>query len=107
MRHKVEISGPAEKDLEEAYLWIRDDAGVATATEWRLGLYKKVQSVETFPMRFGYAFEHYYSPIELRQALYYSHRIIYTVENDKTVMILHIRHIARKPITKRDIRRHD
>ena len=107
MKHKVEMSGPAERDLEDAYLWVRDDASTAVATEWRLGLYKKIESLETFSRRFGYAFEHFYSPIELRQAIYFSHRIIYTIEDDSTVLVLHIRHAARRPISKRDIRRDD
>ncbi len=94
MKHSVEITEPAERELEEAYCWIRDNYSSARAARWRQGLYTKVDTLEQMPQRCGFAPENDWCDIELRQLLYGSYRILFTIY-DTRVFVLHIRHGAR------------
>ncbi len=75
--------------MEDAYQWIARDSPAA-ARRWREGLYQVATSLETLPFRYGRAPEDDAVDFELRQYVYKSHRILYTVIDD-TVYILHIR----------------
>ena len=95
MKHHVEITEPAEFDLEEAYCWIRDNHSPARAARWRQGLYAKVETLERMPERCGFAPENDWCDFELRQLLYGAYRILFTIR-DASVFVLHIRHGARR-----------
>jgi len=103
MKYRVNITVPAEGDLEDAYQWIARDSSQA-AERWRKGLYRVIDSLETLPFRYGRAPEASAVDFELRQYVYKSHRILYTVIGD-TVHILHIRHGARQLLKTHEIRR--
>jgi plasmid stabilization system protein ParE len=94
MKYRVEITATAEADLDKAFQWIEKDS-LAAAQRWRKGLYKVATSLEGLPFRYGLAPENAAVDFELRQYVYKSHRILYTVIGD-TVYILHIRHGARE-----------
>jgi plasmid stabilization system protein ParE len=102
MKYRVEITAPAETDVEEAYLWILKNSPAA-AIRWRNGLYEVAQALETFPHRFGMAPEAAAVDFELRQFVYKSHRILYTVKED-VVYILHVRHGARRLLASDEVR---
>ncbi|MBW3598001.1 MAG: type II toxin-antitoxin system RelE/ParE family toxin [Planctomycetes bacterium] len=101
MKYRVEITAPAESDIEEAYLWIRNNAPEA-AVRWREGLYHVAQELETSPRRFGLAPEDAVVDFEVRQFVYTSYRILYTVKDD-AVYILHVRRGARQFLTAEEI----
>ena len=88
----------AEQDLEHAYFWYIQAAGKRFAREWRQAVYELIATLDTFPQRFSRAFEADKSPLELRQLTYSSHRIIFTIEADGTVLILHIRQNSQAPV---------
>jgi len=89
-RYEVIVQPLAEKELREAFEFIRTDSPNAAAT-WLRGLYEVVKSMETLPKRFAFAREREDVNADVRQTVYHSHRILFTVE-DKTVFIHHIRH---------------
>jgi len=95
MKYHVEITEPADVDLEEAYCWIRDNHSPTRAAKWREGLYAKVDTLERMPERCGFAPENDWCDFELRQLLYGSYRILFTIRADR-VFVLHIRHGARR-----------
>jgi len=82
----------ARDEANEAAMYIRDKSSPETALRWREGLMEAVYSLTKLPHRCGYARENgYVRKRELRQLLYKSHRVIYTVIDDE-VHILRVRH---------------
>jgi plasmid stabilization system protein ParE len=102
MKYRAEITAPAEAELQAAYQWIARDSPAA-AERWRKGIYDVARSLETLPFRYGLAPENAAVDFELRQYVYKSHRILYTVI-DKTVYILHVRHGARQFMQPVDVK---
>lgn len=72
-RYRIMISPEAERDIEEAYLYI------------------KVQSLSTFPLRCPLAPESDLFQLEIRHLIINNYRILYTITED-AVYILHARH---------------
>lgn len=69
-----------------------------TALRWYKGLEEVVAGLTDMPGRFPYARENdQFSDVELRQIIYESHRIVFTVRGD-VVHILHIRHNAQRGV---------
>lgn len=95
MKYNVDITEPAEVDLEQAYCWIRDNHSPTRAVKWRQGLYAKIDTLERMPERCGLAPENDWCDFELRQLLYGSYRILFTICAG-VVFVLHIRHAARR-----------
>jgi len=103
MAYRVEISIPALKDAEKAFLYIRDDAS-EKAKDWYEGLLKTIFTLENSPLRCAVAQESKDAGIEVRQLLYgnkkHSFRILFGVSLDaktgeKVVRIYRIRHGSR------------
>ena len=101
MKRKVEITAPAEAEIEKLYLWIREDAP-GRAAQWRQGLYQAAERLSTFHERFGVAPESKLVPQEIRQFFYRPCRILYTVTED-AVYILHVRHAARRFMKREEL----
>ena len=101
MKRKVEITAPAEAEIEKLYLWIREDAPVR-AVKWRQGLYEAGERLSSFPERFGMAPESKLVRQEISQFFYPPCRILYTVTED-TVHILHVRHAARRFMKREEL----
>lgn len=88
--YEVILRAEAEQDLSEAYLYVwRDSPG--NAAKWLQGLYDAVGSLETMPESCPFAREKEVLGHDLRQLVYASHRIIFSVEKNK-VYVHHIRH---------------
>jgi plasmid stabilization system protein ParE len=102
MKHRVNISAPAEAELDEAYCWIRDNHSPERASRWRLGLYDKIESLEQMPTRCSFAPENDWSDLELHQLLYEWYRIIFTIHEGE-VHVLHIRHGARRFLSRDEL----
>lgn len=96
-RWRVVIEGSAERDIEEAYLWLAERAPDA-ATRWFNSLYNTIASLETFPERCPLAPEADFFQREIRQILHgrrhYKFRILFTI-GERAVHILHVRRGAR------------
>ena len=96
MKTKVVISAQAEVDIENAYLYIRQDAP-ETAARWRRRLLSAICTLDHFPLRYEIAPEARDAGIELRHMLFGAYRVLYLVDG-KTVRIQGVRHGARRPM---------
>lgn len=100
-RFEVLVSAPAEAEIEAAYLHIRQDAP-ANAAKWRGGLVDAAATLETFPERCRLAPENGAFELEIRQLVYGSYRLLFTVR-EKAVVILHVRHGAQEWMKPEDV----
>jgi plasmid stabilization system protein ParE len=101
MNFSVEFTDVADMEAQEIWLYLLG-RNPNYAERWQRGLEEAVASLETFPRRCSLAPENRSFPYELRQLLYGSYRLLFTLidadgdgEND-TVRILHIRHQAQR-----------
>jgi plasmid stabilization system protein ParE len=103
MSYNVVIFPSAQKDIDQAYRWLVQHTPKA-ATLWHFELMGAIASLEAFPYRCPLARENKYFKDELRQLLCGKYRIVYTVK-DEEVHIIHVRHIARKPVKPKRIQK--
>jgi len=101
MTYRVEISRRAERDIEEAFQYIRSRAP-ENAIPWRDRLERRLRSLRTNPEGFGFAPENDVTEADVRQLLYGTYRVLYTVRKD-TVFIITVRHGARLFLTAEEI----
>jgi len=83
----------ARDEAVEAALYIAGRGSAESAARWYEGLVEALDSLRRMPERCGFARENDCFSVELRQLVYKSHRIIFTVR-EKTVHVLHGRHAA-------------
>jgi len=95
MKYVVIIQPRAESDIDQAAEWIAQDSPT-NAARWYDGLTKAIFSLQDFPARCSVAPENGTFPGVIRQLLYGSYRILFTVKDD-AVHVLHVRHGARSP----------
>ena len=113
--YDVRLSERAQRDIDFATVHFAETASVQIAISWRDGLIEFLESLCTFPRRFPVAPERF--QVEIRQALYrrqksrVAYRILFqitgedeTANQTPTVRILHIRHAAARPITRKEAR---
>ena len=98
MPFEVVITDIALADAEEYVTFIRSDRQEPQAAErWWNGLLEAIFSLETMPERCPVIPEHAHFPEEIRHLLYFSHRILFSVQK-RTVTILRIYHASRREI---------
>lgn len=98
MRCKVIFRPEARDEALDAADYIAEHGSPEIALQWYEGLEAAIGSLESIPARCGYAREHEAFPgIELRQLVYKSHRLIFTIR-ENVVHVLHVRHVARANI---------
>jgi len=102
MAFRVEMSPEALAEIEQAFLWLHDEAPNA-ARRWYNGLIDALHSLADQPRRCPLAPEDNAFDDEIRQLLYGRRhnrfRILFTVHG-KTVRILHVRHGARRYLAR-------
>jgi plasmid stabilization system protein ParE len=103
MKRKVLLTPQAKQDIRAAYLYIRAEAPEA-ARRWRVRLLELTRTLSTFPERHEISSEGTEVGIELRQMLFGSYRILYTVEA-RSVVIHALRHGARRPLLPGEVLR--
>jgi plasmid stabilization system protein ParE len=96
MSRKIHLSQQARRDIEQAYLYIRQDAP-ERAARWRLRLQATIQSLKSFPERHAVVFDAAVAGREVRQMTFGVYSVLYSVQADR-IDILTIRHGARRPI---------
>lgn len=84
-RYEVVISSEAEENIYSAFRYI-DDRAPRNAERWLRGLYSSIATLETFPRRCSFARERKYFKEELRQLIYKSHRIVFYVEDARSIV---------------------
>ncbi len=96
MTYRVEVARTAERDLRAAHRWIAKRAPEA-ADRWLEGLAAAFDSLAQHPGRCPLAAESAAFRTEIRQLLYGSYRLLFTIRGRK-VLVLHVRHAARRPL---------
>lgn len=96
MAHKVRLTERAYAELDEIVAYIAQNAPIAALT-WRDSVWRKVDSLEHFPLRHGLAPEAEAAGADIRQTLLGVYRILYRVSDD-WVTVCGIRHGARRPM---------
>jgi len=102
--YRVELSDQAERDMEAAWLWI-SERSPSGATNWWNGLARTILALELHPLRHPKAPESAVFREDIRQAIYgrrnARYRILFTVRENR-VIVLHVRHGARKVLGPAD-----
>ncbi|MBI5758161.1 MAG: type II toxin-antitoxin system RelE/ParE family toxin [Planctomycetales bacterium] len=102
MNYTVELTERATNDIRQAYKYIRQH-GPAHPDDWKRDLERKLISLEMLPEACGFALENDYCSAELRQTFHGPFRIVFTIR-ETTVHVLTVRHGARRPLSRRDVR---
>ncbi len=94
MRYTVIFRAEARDEALDAADYIAEHGSHEAALRWYEGLEAAIRSLETMPAHCPHARERDAFPgIELRQLLFGSHRLIFTIRA-REVHVLHIRHAA-------------
>jgi plasmid stabilization system protein ParE len=102
---QVDITEPALVDAEDYVRFIRDVKKEPRAAErWFRGLVQAIFSLEDLPERCPVIPEEEEFSFEIRQLIYFSHRIIFRVEHQtKRVVIYRVYHGSRQNLGHADI----
>jgi plasmid stabilization system protein ParE len=91
-RHKVIVTPEAQAGILESFRFLHEDSP-QNASHWLIDLYSKIDTLEHFPERCSYARESEFVDEDLRQLVFGSHRIVFSVDPaTTTVYVLHVRH---------------
>ena len=97
MGYRVLIDPKAVAEIEEAYVWLAQQAPRA-ALRWFNGLYEAIESLRDFPRRCALAPETRSVDREVRQLLFGRrggvYRVLFSISG-QTVQVLRVRHSAR------------
>lgn len=95
MQHyDVDIAPAAADQIREAFYYIYERSP-QNGQAWLRKLYQKMESLETLPHRCGAIREYDAFEEDVRELLHFSHRVIFTVdEDDSTVKVHAVRHAA-------------
>ena len=105
-RFRVSLTADAVADTNgySSYLANEQQASARVVQRWLEGLEAAVAGLEYHPTRCPLIPEQRRFRRPIRQVLYYSHRIIFTVnEEQQEVIILRVYHSARRPIQRDDL----
>jgi plasmid stabilization system protein ParE len=86
LRYAVNVTGPAEKDIQEAYGWLHAEFPEA-AERWFEGIFEAIYGLESFPLRCSLAPESSDHQEQIRQLIYASHRILFAVRSQKVIIL--------------------
>ncbi|MBN4059008.1 type II toxin-antitoxin system RelE/ParE family toxin [bacterium AH-315-J04] len=94
--YRVEFTPDARKDMIDYALYIANqEQDNDRSLAWHDGMHEAVMGLETMPNRHGYARENDAFEETVRQVIYKSHRAIYTVHEDISLVAIHrVRHTA-------------
>ena len=106
MTFRVILHHKALVEAFDAAKHIADEGSPEYARRWYDDLSQKLQSLEHNPHRCSYAREHDGSEPALRQLLFHSHRLIYTVIGDE-VHVLRVRHPRQDELDEMERPRHE
>ncbi len=113
--YAIRIHSSARRDIEEVVNRMVILTDEKYAAEWHSGLLDKMAAIATFPRRTPLADENCLFRAEVRVILYRFassnavYRILYSInepdEDAPFIHVLHIRHGARKPMTRAEARK--
>lgn len=95
--YTVIITPAAEADVVESFAYIQERSPL-NAERWLRQLYKAIHDLEGFAGH-GRAREADFLDADLRQKIFKSHRIVYTVDKAAKIVTVHyVRHASRRAV---------
>jgi plasmid stabilization system protein ParE len=104
---RVIVTGPAKRDIKQAYEWWANNRSVEQANRWYAGIQGAIRSLRTNPERCALAIESDLLVQGIRQLSFGlgrrpTHRIVFAIE-DSTVVVLRIRHASQDALSTEDL----
>lgn len=97
-RYKVIVTPEAEASIRESFMYILARSPM-NAERWIRELYAEIDTLETMPERCPYALERKYFEEDLRQLLFKSHRVVFSVNKARHAVYVHeVRHAKRRAL---------
>ncbi len=98
MKFQVIVTPEAQAGIRESFAYIHERSPL-NAARWIQALYGQIDTLEKFPERCAFARERESLEENLRQLVFKSHRIVFTVEKkEKRVYVLYVRHAKRRAL---------
>lgn len=98
MKYHVIVTPEAQAGIRESFAYIHERSPL-NAARWLQALYAEIDILEKFPERCAVAREREYLDEDLRQLVFKSHRVVFTVQKkEKRVYVLYIRHAKRRAV---------
>jgi len=98
VKYQVIVTPDAQAAIRESFAYIHERAPLKAA-RWLQALYREIDTLERFPERCAFARERKYLDADLRQLVFKSHRIVFTVEKrEKRVYVVYVRHASRRAV---------
>ena len=97
--YTVNITDEVDASIRRSFSYIYERSP-QNAINWLRGLYQAIDTLETMPERCPLIREHEAFEAEVRNLVYHSHRIIFTVNDEASIVEVHaFRHGAQDDIT--------
>ncbi|MEX2215457.1 MAG: type II toxin-antitoxin system RelE/ParE family toxin [Phycisphaeraceae bacterium] len=100
MIYRIEFSPRAEAEISDAARFIARDSPL-NARRWYDGIFEAIMGLDEMPHRYAFAREKETLNIELRQLVFKSYRVIFSVKDD-LVKIHRVIHTARDVLKSPD-----
>lgn len=103
MAYKVRVSRPAERDIEQAFIFIGNRSPRA-AIIWLDGIQQAIISLAEMPNRASLIPENARLKSRYRHLIHDNYRIVFQVDEEKkTVSVIRVYHSARSPLNNEDV----
>ncbi|MEX2139147.1 MAG: type II toxin-antitoxin system RelE/ParE family toxin [Pirellulales bacterium] len=107
MTYTVIATERAAREIEDAAAWWAENRSVEQAERWYQGIRAAIAALAVSPEARPVAAENDSFPYEIRELHYglsskSTHRVIFTIVR-QTVLVLTVRHAARRPLTPDDL----
>jgi plasmid stabilization system protein ParE len=97
-RYQVIVTPEAQASIREAFLHIYAGSPL-NAERWLRRLYAEINTLESFPERCTVARESEFLEEDLRQLLFKSHRVVFSVDSANRAVYVHeVRHAKRRAL---------
>jgi toxin ParE1/3/4 len=103
MRFKVRITLEVKQQIEAVSGYIAQDS-TRNARNWRHNIRERIRSLGTMPEKYEIAYRADQVGRDIRRTFFGVYRILYTIDRD-TIVVVSIRHGARKPLSLEELRR--
>ena len=103
--YRVEFTPNARQDMLDYARYIRSQEGSDRyALEWYEGMHAAVMNLRTMPRRCAVAREVAAFDLDLRQLVYQSHRVLFSIHDEDQLVVIHrVWHCARDDATAEDL----
>ena len=103
MSHSVVIAKEAKDNITAISSYIAQDSP-SNALRWRQRIRERIRSLQNFPARHEIAYRAETSDSKCGMRYFGVYRILYVVEVER-VVVISVRHGARRPLTHDEVRR--